>query len=393
MKEFIFFFFMSLSMSIGAGSLNLINDENLKKCIEDKIRIERTSYDKITFLNCSSRQIYQLEGIEVLRSLKSVDFGNNFILDFSPLKKLNHLEYLDASMNFRVKSKTRLCDKSDKKCERWNAENTKTFLNLKSILELRELKGLALCGTFLKDISGIEKLENLESLFLHTLNIKDLSDLKKLKKLKTLSVTKGSIIPQHLKIKVWNIENNSSKSDLNISEYLNKKTVNSPYYSEYIGFDSGGAGLIRIYETLLTEMGLKPLVKRDIVRFLAVDAPKTINAHPPLEEKEKPFEKFSGFELQKTGDVPILKCFGNKSKIIKIKESKYSNIKKDLSMLREKLRKNKGASYLSDDRVVFIEEIDSEYIGESFACTDDLKLCYEETNAFVENVCQNSIGQ
>ena len=393
MRRLSFLLLLFSTVLINADPIYLIKDKNLKKCIEDELKVEDVSYDKIKFLDCSSREIYQLEGIEALKSMKSIDLGNNNIIDFSPLQELKILEYLDASMNYRVKNKSRICDKGNKQCEKWNDENTRTLIDLQSIFKLKNLKGLALCGTFLRDISGIESLLNLENLFLHSLEIKDFSVLEKLRNLKVLSISEDSVVPKSLNnknINVWHIKNKSSNNDLNISKYLMKRSFNSPFFPKYVAIDTGNALLISRYEVLLKEMALSPLSKENTIRFLVVDEPKITSTHSPTINKEKPFEKFRGFELQKTKNKFVLKCFGDNEKTINIEKLNYSEITSDLIKLKEQLVKNKGAHFLSDDRVIFIEEIDNKYIGQSFACTDDIKLCYEEANAFVKNVCQSS---
>jgi len=62
----------------------IIQDANLKQCIDN------TGLDplSIKILNCSDANINQLEGIESLQSLTSIDLSNNVLTDISPLVAL-----------------------------------------------------------------------------------------------------------------------------------------------------------------------------------------------------------------------------------------------------------------------------------------------------------------
>lgn len=80
------------------ASLTDVKDPNLKACITAK-EADAGSAENVTFLDCSNKSIYSLEGIDYLPNLQRLSVEDNYISDLTPLKTLNNLVYLVVDNN------------------------------------------------------------------------------------------------------------------------------------------------------------------------------------------------------------------------------------------------------------------------------------------------------
>jgi internalin A len=141
-------------------------DKNLENAIREKINgkegdIYRKDLKDIRQLKINHAGISNLEGIQYIANLNSLDLRFNNIEDIKPLSVLRNLSELELGYN-KIKDLTPLS-------------------------RLKNLKVLDLSSNGIKDVSALQGLRSLEKLNLDFNRIKDIEALGKLKNLEQLS--------------------------------------------------------------------------------------------------------------------------------------------------------------------------------------------------------------
>ncbi len=89
---FILIFLFGCSKQIG------FNDKNLNEFINKEFKDSNDNYDDIKYLDISSLNIENINGIEKFKNLETLIMSNNSVEDISPLKDLN-IKFLDVQNN------------------------------------------------------------------------------------------------------------------------------------------------------------------------------------------------------------------------------------------------------------------------------------------------------
>lgn len=129
------------------------------------------------------------------------DMTKENLVDLSPLKKLNKLEYLSLSNSLDLKNIMRVTSglvsvsiRNGKTYTNPQIEinpltfvDTIPFKNINPISSLTNLKSLSLDNTLISDITSVKDLKNLENLNLNETEVNDLEPIRNLTSLKSLS--------------------------------------------------------------------------------------------------------------------------------------------------------------------------------------------------------------
>ncbi|RKD32245.1 leucine-rich repeat domain-containing protein [Thermohalobacter berrensis] len=158
--------------------------------IRDIYDIEGIQYmENLETLNLSFNQISDLEPLEDLENLKLLYLHGNKIENIEPLSKLKNLEILSLDWNQiediePLENLTNLKDLSisDNKIE-----------DITPLKKLVNLKKLRISSNKIKDISPLSYLTNLEDLVIYRNQIEDISPLSKLTNLKYLLISNNKI--------------------------------------------------------------------------------------------------------------------------------------------------------------------------------------------------------
>lgn len=150
-------------------ALQFIQDNNLYSCLQSIINADpMIQYaSQITTLNCQSRAIYTLQGIEAFIGLTELEVSNNNISDLTPITSLPNLTRLLAFNN--------------------------QLTSLDSLAGFNQLNALIVGGNNISDISVLAQLTNLQELVLPSGGITDISALATLTQLKILDTETNPI--------------------------------------------------------------------------------------------------------------------------------------------------------------------------------------------------------
>lgn len=144
------------------------NDANLAACVNDAVTDNGYTYvHELVVLDCTSRGIVELGGVEALTSLNDLTLYNNSISGLGPLSDLTNLDRLNLNNN--------------------------SISNVTALSVLTGLTYLTIFDNSIVDLSPLSKLTNLTYLSLHTNNITDMSALSVLTSLDYLSIGGNSI--------------------------------------------------------------------------------------------------------------------------------------------------------------------------------------------------------
>ena len=192
--------------TIDADRLVNIPDENLHAIIANKLgqssnsQLTAEDMSKLTRLEAPNANIQNLIGIEYAYNLKELDLGseyidgagtvnNNTILDFSPLKGLNQLNFLDLAKS-SISDISFLANlKQLEHLQLWG----NTITDISPLAGLTQLKYLGLINNNISDVIQLSGLTQLEYLYLGYNTISDISSIAGLKQLEYLYLTSNKI--------------------------------------------------------------------------------------------------------------------------------------------------------------------------------------------------------
>lgn len=196
-------------------------------------KLTRDEAEAITDLECVASEVSNLNGIEYLSNLKSLDLDSNDITNISALSKLEKLTYLNLPSNniTDISALSKLENLTFLDLNRNNITNISALsglinlqslflssnditdissvsglinlqklsldgnniINISTLNKLVNLKGLYLSSCNITDISALENLSNLQDLFLFDNNITDISVLENFKQLESLWISGNNI--------------------------------------------------------------------------------------------------------------------------------------------------------------------------------------------------------
>lgn len=190
----------------------IIEDLALKQCLADS---GYKAVKDVVSLQCQSKKIANLNGLDIFTNLESLNLNNNKINDISPIGKLNKLVYLNLSNN-------RITDLSALgtliKIRTLQLQNN-TVRSLVPLNTLVEITGLGISDNPLANLSGLENLVNITRLQLSGSGVKDISPLTTLVKLTHISLADNKI------------ENISALANLSLLVYLDLSKNNITDFS------------------------------------------------------------------------------------------------------------------------------------------------------------------
>jgi len=133
-------------------------------------------------LNLNDNQISEIKGLEKLVNLKFLDLRNNLISDIKGLETLTNLYALWLSNNqiFEIKGLEKLTN-----LQFLNISNNQ-IIDIKGLEMLKKLKELKIHKNYIQEINGLDSLENLEELNLSSNQITEIKGLENLRNLKIL---------------------------------------------------------------------------------------------------------------------------------------------------------------------------------------------------------------
>lgn len=200
-----------------AINLDLITDEQLRKCVESATYNSNiyTDVSDVSYINCSYPypNIEQIDGIDQFIKLKKfniypqnkitdltplsslemitdIRISNSTITDISPLKDLSDLKSLDFQNSTSLTDFNVLTNLT--KLESINFKNT-GFSDLQVLKSFSSLKTLILNQTLLKDIDYLRQFTNIQRLELEQLSLTDISSIQFLTKLDYLTLRNNNI--------------------------------------------------------------------------------------------------------------------------------------------------------------------------------------------------------
>ncbi len=172
----------------------IFTDKNLKNCIAEHLKKEDDTIleheiPELKELDCSSKDISSLEGIEQLTDLEVLDLSYNNFKAFKELTKLDKLKELDLSGNNLLE----ITDlKNIQSVTTLRLSDTK-FKDFTTVASLENLKVLYLNENSLTDISQLSAMKNLGELYLKNNELSDISPLKNLTNITILSISENKI--------------------------------------------------------------------------------------------------------------------------------------------------------------------------------------------------------
>lgn len=152
-------------------------EQVIRKALDKQIGdLTKSDLLSITELDAEQKLIMDLDGIEHLENLKSLNLRNNFIVDVTPLKGLRHLEELDIRGN-RLTDITPLRHLTS--LFELNIRDN-DISDISALAELSQLQRLVARDNAIVDISPLAAAQNLFDLNLRGNNIVDVSPLLEL---------------------------------------------------------------------------------------------------------------------------------------------------------------------------------------------------------------------
>ncbi|NVM38504.1 MAG: leucine-rich repeat protein [Candidatus Lokiarchaeota archaeon] len=155
-------------------------------------KIYKVKRGKLILRNKGINDLSELEGLETLTDLKSLQLPKNNIREIKSLEHLKQLVTLDLSYNQieEIKNLGRLV-----RLKTLNLNNNK-INEIKGLNSLKNLKGLALNGNNIGEIKGLDNLTSLKVLHIRDNNISDVKELLNLRSLKYVDLGKKKGIPR-----------------------------------------------------------------------------------------------------------------------------------------------------------------------------------------------------
>ena len=170
-------------------SVHSINasDKNFDKCLNDNLKTYKTIASKLEVLDCSNREITNIEGIEKYANLRMVNLNNNKLTNIpQSIKKLKKLQGLDLAGNV-------------------------LYYVPNEINELKNLKVLNLNSTHLLELPKLDKLTKLEKLLVDNNQLFMLNNLDKLS-INTLTTDNNFLNVNNVKTKRSNFTISNQKT-------------------------------------------------------------------------------------------------------------------------------------------------------------------------------------
>lgn len=147
----------------------------------------KSDVEKITALNAQHKGIGDLNGIENLTNLQTLDLDHNLISDINALTKLTNLKNLDLNNN-KISDMSALKGLTNLQTLSLGYNNISNISPLKGLAKLHslDLSNYYHASNYISDISALKGLTNLQYLYLSNTKTSDISALKGLTKLNSL---------------------------------------------------------------------------------------------------------------------------------------------------------------------------------------------------------------
>ncbi len=233
------FFVIKNDRMAEAATVN-IPDANLKECINGLLNqnptdnITETQMSNITILNCRTKGIVSLEGVQYLTDVTDMYLYNNQIEDLTPLKDLTTLSFLELNFNnvSDLKGLENITSLEFLMVANNSVEDLHELTNLTNLFHLEFEKNY-----LINDIEPLRNLTNLERLYIDNNLINDISPLEGLTKLTRLYIQNNKISDLS---PLKNMSNISSLQLDNQTAVLEEQIINESEYSLPDVLDNNG---------------------------------------------------------------------------------------------------------------------------------------------------------